>query len=284
MEYGDFKRIRQIARKTKCGVKLDEKKGLPFLLRKYQKRKVFLILLACVGISIFALSQFIWNIEVEGNETIPTEEILTLAKECGLEQGTLKTKINQNEFTNRMRMERDDLAWVGVECKGTNLTIRIVEAEKKPEMIPSDEYCQIVATKEGAIQRIQAQNGTICVSVGDLVKPGDVLIAGTMEGKYTGVRQVHAQGEVWARVWYSKKGRFYFQQEKKNRTGREEKKYEIKINNFQINLYKTLSKFEKYDTIKENKKCKIFSNFYLPLELTTIQNYEYVTEEVTLRD
>lgn len=105
-----------------------------------------------------------------------------------------------------------------------------------------------------------------------------------MEGKYTGMRPVHAQGEVWAKVWYSQKEKFYFQQIEKSFTGKEEKKYEIKFNNFQINLYKTLSKFEKYDTIKENKKCKIFSNFYLPLEVTMIKNCEYVENDVSLRN
>lgn len=81
-----------------------------------------------------------------------------------------------------------------------------------------------------------------------------------------------------------KKEFFPFQQEKKVLTGREEKKYEIKFNNFQINLYKTLSKFEKYDTIKVNQKCKIFSNFYLPLEFTTLQNQEYELQQISLRN
>lgn len=91
-------------------------------------------------------------------------------------------------------------------------------------------------------------------------------------------------GEVWARTWYTKKEFYPFEQEKKVLTGREEKKYEIKLNNFQINLYKTLSKFEKYDTIKVNQKCKIFSNFYLPLELTTLQNQEYELQRISLRN
>lgn len=91
-------------------------------------------------------------------------------------------------------------------------------------------------------------------------------------------------GEVWARTWYTKKEFYPFEQEKKVLTGREEKKYEIKLNNFQINLYKTLSKFEKYDTIKVNQKCKIFSNFYLPLELTTLQNQEYELQPISLRN
>ena len=188
----DFKRIRKIARKTRCGIQIEEKKGLPFFLRKYRKRKIFVVFLGLVSLGILLLSQFVWNVEVDGNEEISTEEILQLAKECGIDQGTWKGKIDTHAFTNRMRLEKDELAWVGVELQGTNITIKVVEAEKKPEMIAADEYCQIVATKEGAIQRIQAQNGTIQVTVGDLVKPGDVLISGTMEGKYTGVRNVHA--------------------------------------------------------------------------------------------
>ena len=53
-----------------------------------------------------------------------------------------------------------------------------------------------------------------------------------------------------------------------------QKKYALNINNFRINLYKKLSKFEKYDTIYETKKLKIFSNFYIPVELIQCNNYE----------
>ncbi len=46
-------------------------------------------------------------------------------------------------------------------------------------------------------------------------------------------------------------------------------------------MYKTLSNFEKYDTIRENKKVKLFSDFYLPLEIEKIINYEVKEEEIT---
>lgn len=172
----DFKKLRLIARKTKCGVKLEEKKGLPFMIRKYRKRKIFLFLFGMVCLTIFILSRFIWNIQIEGNQTIKSEELLNLAKEYGIMEGTLKSKINKNEFINQIRIQRDDIAWIGIEIKGTNLFIKVVEAEEKPEIIDSNEYCQIVAKKDGAIQRIEAQNGTICVEVGDIVKKGDALI------------------------------------------------------------------------------------------------------------
>jgi hypothetical protein len=37
-------------------------------------------------------------------------------------------------------------------------------------------------------------------------------------------------------------------------------------------LYKTLSKFETYDTINEEKKLKLFSNFYLPIKVDKTTN------------
>ena len=46
-------------------------------------------------------------------------------------------------------------------------------------------------------------------------------------------------------------------------------------------MYKTLSKFENYDTIDTNNKLKIFSNFYLPIELIKRTNYELTEKEVT---
>ena len=75
-----------------------------------------------------------------------------------------------------------------------------------------------------------------------------------MEGKYTGIRYVHANGDVYANVWYSDKAEVQLKQTKQERIENVEKKYSIKINNFKINFYKKLSNFEKCDTIEEEKK------------------------------
>ena len=36
----EFKKICEIAKKTKCKIKIKNKKGIPFLLHKYKKRKI----------------------------------------------------------------------------------------------------------------------------------------------------------------------------------------------------------------------------------------------------
>ena len=57
--------------------------------------------------------------------------------------------------------------------------------------------------------------------------------------------------------------------------------YKIKFNNFTINFFKTLSKFEKYDTIETCNELKIFSNFHLPIELIKIKNSEVIENQIT---
>ena len=53
------------------------------------------------------------------------------------------------------------------------------------------------------------------------------------------------------------------------------------INNLKINFTKTLPKFQNYDTISENKKLKIFSNFYFPIEFCKTTYYELEEKEIT---
>lgn len=90
------------------------------------------------------------------------------------------------------------------------------------------------------------------------------------------MRYVHANGEVTAKVWYSKKEKVQLKEVKFEHTGIQENKYSVRINNFRINFYKTLSKFKNYDTIEEIKKIKLFSDFYLPIEIIKTTNYEQI--------
>ncbi len=270
----EFKNLREIARKTKCKIKIQNKKGFPFLLYKYKKRKIFMVLLVVMIFFIWLSSNFVWNVDIieENAEEIPN--IIQDLENVGLKRGNLKLKIDTKEIINKIRLKRNDIAWMGIELKGTNAIVRIVKSTKRPEIIDENEYCSIVSNKDGVITKINAQNGTANVKVGDTVKQGDILINGWMEGKFTGVRYVHAKGEVEAKVWYTKNKKVLYNTTEKEETGNLENKYEIKFNNFKINLYKKLSKFEIYDTIETEKKLKLFSDFYLPISIIKKTNKE----------
>ena len=275
----DYKKLKNIAKKTKTRINIQSKKGMPFLLHRYRKRKIFVGLLAIIFIALFMMSKFIWNIEIKGNTRISKTEIMEELNKNGLKIGTYKRKLNANSVINKVRLDRGDIAWIGIDIEGTNAIVEIKETSEAPELIDENEYCNIVSNKEGMITKINVQNGTAVVKEGDIVKEGDTLVLGYLEGKYTGIRYVHAKADIEAKIWYSKKEKVFLKQQIQVPTGATEQKYTLNINNFKINFYKTLSKFENYDTINENKKLMLFSNFYLPIELIKKTNCEYKYEE-----
>ena len=270
----EFKQLCQIAKKTKCKIKIKNKKGIPFLLYKYKKRKIFLILLILMACFIGLSSNFVWNVDIKEENGQKLENIEQDIENAGLKTGTLKTKIKTKEIINKIRFQRKDVAWIGIELKGTNAIVKLVKADEKPDIIDENEYCSIVSDKAGIITKISAQTGTANVNVGDIVKENDILINGWMEGKFTGIRYVHAKGEIEAKVWHTKHKKILYNTTQTVETGKIENKYEVKINNFKINFYKNLSKFEIYDTIETENKFKIFSDFYLPISLIKKVNKE----------
>ena len=274
----DFRKLKQIARKTNCKLKIRKKRGIPFFMHKYKKRKVFIIFLLIISIFIYTSSRYIWNIEINVEEKQVIENIEKDLYDLGLKKGILKNKIDTGKIINEIRLKRSDISWMGLDIKGTNAVVRIIKKKKKPKLIDESDYCNIIAAKSGVITKIIAQNGTALVNVGDKVYKGDTLIAGYMEGKYTDKRYVHSLGEVQAKVTYSKSEKIYLRQEELRETGEKEKRIKIKFNNFQINFYKTLSKFKIYDTIYTEHNFKIFSNFYLPISLVKITNKKQIKE------
>ncbi len=282
IEIKKLKEVIKLAKKTKCKLKIKNKKGLPFLLYRYKKRKIFAISLLTILILIAISSNFIWNIEIKEEEGAQIENIEQDIQEAGLKVGLLKSKVNTKEIINKVRLKREDIAWMGIELKGTNAIIKLVKATEKPDIVPDNKYSNIISNKNGIITKINAQKGTAQVKVGDTVKEGSILIGGWMEGKYTGVRYVHAEGEVEAKVWYTKNKTIKYKSVEAKETGNQEKKYGIKFNNFEINFNKGVSKFNFYDTMISEKKFQIIANFYLPISIVETTYKELENTETTL--
>lgn len=161
----DFKKIKEVSKKSGCKIKINEKKGLPFLFNRYKKRKIFIVMLFITFFVICILSNFIWNIEIEGLSEINSNEIYKTLENNGLKIGSNKKNIDTKEIVNNIRLEREDIAWIGIDIKGTNAKITVVEATKKPDIINEDEYCNIIANKKGVITKINALNGTPMVKL-----------------------------------------------------------------------------------------------------------------------
>lgn len=270
----DFGKLKNIVNKNQCLLKVISSRGIPNIYQRYKKRRYFIYASIVFIFFIFSISRFVWNIEVVGNSRLSKEDVISLVENDGLKIGKYKGKIDTEKIIKKIRSEREDISWIGIELKGTNAIVKIVETEEKPMVVDENDFCNIVAKKDGIISKISAQNGTIMVKDGDEVKQGQILIAGWMEGLYTGKYLVHSNGKVEAIIKYSQSEKIYKKETVRKRTERKENKFSIKVKNFQINLFKTLSKFEKYDTIDSVKNIQLSPNFYIPINFVKYTNFE----------
>lgn len=274
----DFKKLRIIAKKSKCKMKIKSKKGLPFLIHKYRKRKIFVYLIFAIILLVIASNMFVWEIEIIGNFSMDINEIKAQLAEENICTGMLKKDVDTKKAKLNMELKRNDIAWIGISTKGNKITVEIIEKEIKEEKILEGMPCNIISDKEGVVHKIYVAEGVANVQKGDTINKGQILISGIVTSEHADPRKVHAEGEVLIKTWYTQKAKVLYERDIINKTGKKENKYIIKLGNYKINLLNNDTKFEKYDTIISNKKLILLEKIELPIEVVK-QTYEEINIE-----
>jgi similar to stage IV sporulation protein len=259
----DFFRLRPLLKETGSRTRIKAKYGFPFWLGRLERRKFFAIGLVGFLIGIYVLSSLIWQIRVEGNETLQTEQILLAAKQQGIYKLQWKFRLKDaDELSRQLQSQLPQTAWVGVEVRGTNVIIKVVEAtipEKTPLLNPR----HLVASKNAMVTEIFAEKGRPVVKLNTYVRKGDILISGII-GDELNQRTVVASGTVKGLVWYKPTVEVPLTRQYKVYTGEMRKRSYLVIGSRGIQLtgYGKLT-YEHYETIPERKTLQ-WRNYVLP--------------------
>lgn len=268
----DFFRLRSIVRKTDSNIQIIEKCGMPFKIKMVKRRKWFFFGLGALLVFIYILSSYIWMIEIVGLEKLDEQAVIDNLSLEGLKVGVKKSKIDKREIENRMLIRMPDLTWMGLQIKGTKAFIKVVEKKPEPQLIDRDEPCDIIASKNGVIDKILVLNGDGMVKDGDTVKKGQLLVSGTIIRDNLPERYVHSMAEIHARTWYEDVEEIPFQQIEYKKTGRTFTTYSMEIIKKKLEGNKKVP-FEDYN--KSNKDIYLFNfgSYVFPIKLT-ITKYE----------
>ena len=197
----EYRLLRPYARKTGVRLRVERRKGVPFFLYRYRKRLGILVGLTVAILFLWAMSLFIWDIQVTGNETIDAGDVLRTVEEMGLKIGAFRPSLDARVFERQLILDYKEISWVAVNITGSTVNIHLKERTLPPEMLPNDDKpANVVAAKTGRVVRIVATDGQAMVKMGEAVNQGDLLISGIMEDKYGKITVRHARGEVWADV------------------------------------------------------------------------------------
>ncbi len=279
----DYRRLRPIIKKTHTFPYIRQKIGLPFLIFKYRKRKMFFVSLLWFYALLYILSMFVWRIDFTGQERYTEETLLRFLAQRNITGGMLCGSVHGKEIEDAIRGEYPDIGWVSVELNGTRLFVRILE-----NVVPLVEEEQkkakhLVAEQSGTVVSIVTRQGTPMVHAGDKVKKGDILISGIVDivgdGDTLLRRQpVYADGDVIIRSKVKYEKSFSMAYEKRVATGRKLTLYGLSYKDSSFCVYNPLKKFEtyeKYDIISCGDSFQMNPSFPLPVSWWT-KSYEEV--------
>lgn len=277
MNISEFKKLRKIAKKTKCKVIIKDKKGIYFKLFKYRKRKIIFILIFLATILCIFASSFVWKVEVIGNEQLPTWQIEESLKDSGLYKGKLKFNIDKKEIINCLRIKENDITWAGIEIDGTKVIVTVVEKTRiNKDSIQNEAIGNIIATKSGIISKIVPENGTAIFKDGSYIYKDDIAIEGAIYNKYVDNKKVVAKGILYAKCEYSLDDEYAYSYINKIYTGKTKYRFSISLDGNE-NIENKLNKSKKYDITKDSKAISIFGR---TVYFNIYRCVEYIPEEL----
>lgn len=241
--------------------------------KKLLDRKAFILGIFIFVAIIYYLSTKIWVININTDAFVAPYEIRTYLNAIGIKEGISKKNIDVFQLEKKIPEVNGNVVWVRARVTGTQLEINVSERQNPPSIIEDNTICDVIAKKDGIINRIYTLSGTATVKEGDLVEKGDILIKGE-QGNEENIYEVRAEGMVLATTFYESIIDFKIPQYKRLRTGNVIKNKYINIKQNKIYIKNKLNKYDKYDKIEDSKGIIKSESYY------EVKEVKYTEKEI----
>ncbi len=232
------------------------------------------LIAACViVIALYAFQyNFVWQICVFGNEKLATSEIVEEVE--AYLPSRFKGNINTKSLEIALKDKYDEISSVSVAIIGQSLVINIGEALLPDEM--SAAFTPITSNFDGLITETQLIQGTLAVSVGDIVRAGDVLVWPYIIDSNGNQRPVKALANIKADIWLVGEEKHNSSYLSRERTGNKMEMSEVLLFGLSIYSNSKVINYKEYD-VEENIK-NLTKNNILPFKIKKRVYYEVETK------
>ncbi len=206
-----------------------QSQGMMHLLCLFYRRFGFFAGAFLLFCSLFLSTQFLWGVEIYGEETLSKKELSRQLSEFGLAVGTPLSRIDAKDLAMRYQISRSDLVYVNINVVGTKAYVEVRERATTEKIAQEEGYSNLVAEIYGKVVRYEVLSGQIEVKKGEDITEGRLLISGVKETKHGTFYPVRAKGRVFAKTVRDFETTVPFEMEEEVFTGREKVKRSLEI-------------------------------------------------------
>lgn len=259
----DLRMLKKVYRGNNFNIKIKQRMGIPFVLKRIYKLKGMWI---CAFISLGLLmltSQFVTDIYIKVPEGIDKESVKIELYKVGLKPGVYKKNIDRKEIRDSIMLKFNEIAYISINVKGTNIFVTVTKKDESLDSKKDSNYCNIIASKNGIIEKIMPRSGNKNVNPGDIVQKGDILVSGS---------NTKSIPEVWATTFYETKKSASYEDVIREKTGNKKRIYTISFYDKKYTLRKNI-RYKDY--IVENKDYKLsLGSYTFPVKINISTFYE----------
>lgn len=259
----NFKRLKKIHRSNKFNIKVKKQTGIPFVAKRIYTYRGMVICAIISLVVLMSTSQFVTDVYITAPEGIDKSALKKELYIQGVKPGVYKKSIDRKIIRDNIMSKFNQIAYVSINVKGTNIFVNITKKDESQNSEENSNYCNIIATKDGIIEKVVPRSGEALVEEGDIVKKGDVLVNGA---------NTAALPEVWATTFYEAKKSSNYIDIKNQRTENKKKVYTI---SFYDKKYKILRNIKYKDYEIENKTHELkIGDYKFPVKIIVSTFYE----------
>lgn len=286
-------KLKAIARKTRTKVVILERCGLPFFVPLMRKRKVFLAGLI-LAIGFWYLSgYFVWDIEIEGNYRITTDQLESFLREQNIREGMRKEQLDIELLEKEIRRQFALVTWTSAKLDGTKLMISIKENDA-PILSGETDVGEtggtdLVSEFDGTVVAMVVRTGVPKVRIGDVVEQGDVLVDGKVPvyNEDATVREyilTDADADIVIEHTRTYDTELPFDYIAKEYTGREKRQSFLRVGDGFEGKIPMESPYLMYDKVMRQSRPVLFEKLRIPVfgGSYTYREYQNVEHEYTL--
>lgn len=282
-------RCRIAAQRAMCQLEVLSLHGARAVFYGLKRRPVLMVgLLMVIALTLWS-QQYVWTIEVQGNETVNHQQILRTLAQLGVGVGTKRTDIQPQALENRVLDQIRELSWFTINANSTRAVVLVKERLAMPELVNSRAPTNVVAARDGFVEEMEVYDGQALVEPGDTVLRGQLLVSGLTTAYQTTILH-HAMAEVYARTWHSAEILCAEHAYEKEYTGESETQWRLLVGDKLMKIYVNSGiPQNKCDKITVTYPLTLPGGIVLPiaLEKTTIRYYavnEVPREEAVLKE